>query len=407
MWLISKSVGRIFGQSAFPQNKMQKKLLNFLKLTFPKFFRAVFALRDWAKTLPVRLKIFALQRSETGLAIAYLSPHFPKPPVSRSEFAHGGAVKLTYLAENLPHQFPLANVLYAVSSVAHPLQIKVLETAKRKGLKIVVNQNGVAFPAWDGVNYEASNRSLKQLISFANFIIYQSQFCKDSAERYIYPPDVPSEVIYNPVDTRLFSPDACPAKPEALTLLLGGNQYEKYRLELALRTLKALHRDMPDAKLIVTGNLWLPRDEAEAWTKQALLEMNLNEHVIFTGTYAQTDAPALYSQAHLLLHTKYADPSPGLVLEAMALGMPVVHLDNGGVPELVGDAGIGVHVEHDWNKINLPDPQAMADAVLRVYARREEFSQKARQRAVDLFSLEKFVARHKEIFEKVLGDSHR
>ena len=374
-----------------------------LKRTFPKFFRAVFALRDWVKTFPLRLKIFPLQRSETGLAVAYLSPHFPKPPVSRSEFAHGGAVKLTYLAENLPHQFPLANVLYAVSSVAHPLQIRVLETAKRKDLKIVINQNGVAFPAWDGANYEVSNRSLKQLISFADFIIYQSQFCKDSAERYISPPDVPNEIIYNPVDTRLFSPEVCSAKPETLTLLLGGNQYEKYRFELALQTLKALHHDVPDAKLIVTGNLWLPRDEAEAWTKRALQDMSLTEHVIFTGTYAQTDAPTLYSQAHLLLHTKYADPSPGLVLEAMALGIPIVHLDNGGVPELVGDAGIGVHVEHDWDKINLPNPQAMADAVMQVYARREEFSQKARQRAVDLFSLEKFVAKHKEIFEKVLN----
>lgn len=382
---------------------MLRNLLNSLKRTFPKFFRAVFVLQDWVKTISIRSKIIVLEKSDIGIAVAYLSSHFPAPPVSRSEFAHGGAVKLTYLAENFPHHFPSANLLYAVSSVAHPLQMEILQTAKRKGLQIVVNQNGVAFPAWEGANYEDSNRSLRQLISFADFIIYQSQFCKDSAERYIFPPDVPNEIIYNPVDTRLFSPDACPAKPVTLTLLLGGNQYEKYRLELALQTLKALHREIPNAKLIVTGNLWLPRDEADAWTKQTLHDMNLKEHVTFTGTYAQTGAPALYSQAHLLLHTKYADPSPGLVLEAMALGMPVVHLDNGGVPELVGDAGIGVHVEHDWNKINLPDPQAMADAVLQVYARREEFSQKARQRAEDLFSLEKFVAKHKEIFEKVLS----
>ena len=217
---------------------------------------------------------------------------------------------------------------------------------------------------------------------------------------------MPNEIIYNPVDTRLFSPDACPARPKTLTLLLGGNQYEKYRLELALQTLKALHRSMPNAKLIVTGNLWLPRHEAEAWTKQTLKEMNLTDHVTFAGTYTQADAPALYSQTHLLLHTKYADPSPGLILEALALGMPVVHLDNGGVPELVGDAGVSVHVEHDWNKINLPSPQAMADAAMQVYARHEEFSQKARQRAVDLFSLEKFVTRHKDIFEKVLGENH-
>lgn len=385
---------------------MSKYLLNSLKRTFPNIFRAVFRLRDWVKTIPARSKLSALQKNELGIAVSYLSANFPNPPALRSEFAHGGSVKLTYLAENFPHHFPAANLLYAVSSVAHPLQAEILETAKRKGLKIVVNQNGVAFPAWDSDNYEASNLSLKRSIGFADFIIYQSQFCKDSAERYISPPDMPNEIIHNPVDARLFSPNACPAKPETLTLLLGGNQYEKYRLELALQTLKALHRNDPNAKLIVTGNLWLPRDEAETWTKQTLRDMNLAEHVTFTGTYAQTDAPALYSQAHLLLHTKYADPSPGLVLEAMALGMPVVHLDNGGVPELVGDAGIGVHVEHDWDRINLPDPQAIADAVMQVYARREEFSQKARQRAVDLFSLEKFVTRHKEIFEKVLGDSH-
>lgn len=380
-----------------------RNLLNSLKRTFPKFFRVVFALRDWVKTVPARSKLSALQKSDSGLAVAYLSPRFPNPPAARNEFAHGGAVKLTYLAENFPHRFPAAGLLYAVSSVAHPLQREILEAAKSRGLKIIVNQNGVAFPAWAGDNYEDANRSLKQLISFADFIVYQSRFCRDSAGRYISPPDVSSEIIYNPVDTRLFSPDAGSAKPQAVTLLLGGNQYEKYRLELALQTLQTLHQDIPNAKLIVTGNLWLPPDEAESWTKQALRDMNLTEHVTFTGTYAQIDAPALYSHAHLLLHTKYADPSPGLVLEAMALGMPVAHLDNGGVPELVGDAGIGVHVEHDWNKINLPSPQAMAEAVMQVYSRREEFSQKARQRAVDLFSLEKFVARHKEILEKVLS----
>ncbi len=91
------------------------------------------------------------------------------------------------------------------------------------------------------------------------------------------------------------------------------------------------------------------------------------------------------------------------MLEALALGLPVVHLTNGGVPELVAEAGIGVHVRHDWNRITLPAPQDMADAVMQVYARRDEYSQLARQRAVESFSLEKFVARHKEIFEKVLS----
>lgn len=381
---------------------MLRMLFNTIKRRFPRFFKRVFQLRDAILTIPQRLQTLRFRRSNTHLSVAYLSGRFPKPPAQRNEFAHGGSVKLTYLAEVFPHHFPSANLLYAVSSVAHSLQMEILAKAKRRGLKIIVNQNGVAFPAWNGPMYKATNRDLKKVIGFADFIIYQSQFCKESAERYISPPNVPNEIIYNPVDTRLFSPDACSAKPEVLTLLLGGNQYEQYRLELALLTLQALHRDVPNAKLIVTGKLWLPYHEAEIWTKQALKEMNLVDHVIFTGTYTQPEAPMLYSQAHLLLHTKYADPSPGLVLEALALGMPIVHLNNGGVPELVGDAGMGVSVEHDWDKINLPTPQAMAEAVMQVHVRRSEYAQKARQRVLDNFSLERFVARHVEIFFKVL-----
>jgi len=383
--------------------KITRQFIYSLKLRFPRLYQWLIRRYVELFNFPTRLQLVRLKKGRIDYSIAYLSARFPMPPSSRSEFVHGGAVKLTYLAESFPHQFPTANLLYAVSSVGHPLQEYILAQAKRKGLKIIVNQNGVAFPAWDGVNYMYSNLALEALIGYADFIIYQSQFCKDSAERYISPPDVSYEIIYNPVDTHLFLPDAFSTQPDSLTLLLGGNQYEQYRLELALKTLMALHREVPNAELIVTGKLWSPYHQAEAWVKKFLREMRLSDHVTFTGTYTQSDAPALYSQAHLLLHTKYADPSPGLVLEALALGMPVVYLNNGGVPELVGDAGIGVHVEHDWERTNLPDPQTLADAVMQVYSQRAEYSQKARQRAVERFSLEKFLARHKEIFEKILG----
>lgn len=381
---------------------MLYQFLKSVKNKFPEFSQKIFNLRDKFIIFPLWLQIFKIRKNSNGLAITYVSENFPKPPALRNAFSHGGSVKLTYLAESFPHHFPKSNVLYAVSSVGHPLQKEILEKAKSSKIKIIINQNGVAFPAWEGTDYENTNHSLKKLINFADFIIYQSRFCKESAEKYISPPNVMNEIIYNPVDTRLFSPDVGSVKPEHLTLLLGGNQYEKYRLELALQTLKALHYDIPNAKLIITGKLWLPHYVSEEWTKRILGTMGLTNHVIFTGTYTQTNAPLIYSQAHILLHTKYADPSPGLVLEAMAMGIPVVHLNNGGVPELVEDAGIGVQVEHSWDEINLPAPESMADAVVQIYKQKEKFSQIARQRATGLFSLEKFIAKHKEVFENIL-----
>lgn len=382
---------------------MLRNLLDFLKRTFPGLFGMIFRARDFILIhLPAWLNIVRIRRSNsTGSEVFYLTTRFPKRPATRSEHAHGGSVKLTYLAETFPHYFPSANLAYIVTTVGHPLQNEILEAAKRKGLKTIVNHDGVAFPAWAGDQYIEFNRVSKRILDRADFIVYQSRFSKLSADLYLSPPNVPHEIVYNPVDVHHFTPQAV-KKPQDLTLLLGGNQYEKYRLELALQTLHSLLRLVPTARLIVTGGLWLPYREAEEWTAQALKEMNLTDHVEFIGKYTQADAPRLYSRAHLLIHTKYADPCPGLIPESLGCGLPVVHVGNGGVPELVEEAGVGVPVEHSWKQINLPEPQKMAEAVLHVYENLNDYSQRARQQA-QKFALEKFVARHKDIFAKVLA----
>lgn len=383
--------------------KMLKNLLKYFKHRFPGFFRIAFSTRDWILTFPAHIQLLQFKKKQGSLALAYLGPAFPRGPSLRNEFVYGGAVKLTYLAETFPHCFPGANLLYAVSSVGHPLRQEILNTAQKKGLKIIVNQNGVAFPAWDGANFERTNQELKKLINCADFIVYQSRFCKDAAERYISPPQVPHAIIYNPVDTRFFRPDSCSVKPQKFTLLLGGNQFKKYRLELALQTLQAVRQELPEVELIITGKLWQPHDEALNWVKQKLRAMNIQDCVKFTGPYTQAQAPEIFSQAHVLLHTQYADSSPGLVLEALSCGLPVIYLNNGGVPELVGPAGIGVLLDHSWDVINLPTPEKMAEAVLLAYDNVKYFSEAARQRAVEHFSLEKFVSQHAEIFSRVLA----
>src|SRR5262249_30621601 len=139
------------------------------------------------------------------------------------------------------------------------------------------------------------------------------------------------EVLYNAVDVEHFAPVDTPPDGSPV-LLLGGDQTQAYRLELALQTLARL----PEARLIVTGRL--------ASDPQPLLnELSLVDRVEVVGRYAQSEAPAIFRRAHLLLHTKVLDPCPSLVVEAMACGLPVVYAASGGTVELVGDeAGIGV-----------------------------------------------------------------
>jgi len=382
---------------------MLRNFLDSLKRAFPGLFGLIFRTRDLILIhIPAWTSIFRIRKSNAAEAeVFYLTTRFPKCPTTRIEHAHGGSVKLTYLSESFPHHFPAANLAYIVTTIGHPLHHEILENAKRKGLKFVVNHDGVAFPAWAGNQYLEFNRVSKRILDQADFIVYQSRFSRQSAELYLFPPNVPHEIIYNPVDTHHFSPQDV-RKPKELTLLLGGNQYEKYRLELALQTLHALLKLVPNVRLIVTGNLWLPYPEAWDWTTRTLKEMGLTDHVEFVGKYTQAEAPLLYSRAHLLLHTKYADPCPGLIPESLGCGLPVVHVGNGGVPELVEEAGISVPVEHSWERINLPEPHEMAQAVILVFNDLKRYSHAARQQA-QKFALEKFVARHKEIFEKVLA----
>lgn len=125
------------------------------------------------------------------------------------------------------------------------------------------------------------------------------------------------------------------------------------------------------------------------------------DRVEFVGPYSQANAPALLQRAHILLHTKYNDPCPGLVVEALASGLPVVYSASGGVPELVGeDAGVGIPVESTFDRTIPPDAAALADGVERVMASLHAYSLAARQRAVQRFDIEPWLARHAEVFER-------
>lgn len=373
-----------------------------LKRMFPFFFRILFAVQRRLINGFATWRISRLRKAASGISISYLSENFPDRPASRQEYTHGGAVKMTYLAESFSHAFPSANILYTVSSVGYWAKPQLVANAKRKKLKIVVNQNGVAYPAWHGAGWEDANESLKQVLDQADYILYQSRFCQDGAERFLSPPNVPAEIVYNPVDIQHFVPIPLSDRPKNLTLLLGGNQYEQYRFELAIRVFREVLDRVPEARLLVTGTLWLSEQDAMVAAQRLVKDLKLDDRVIFVGTYNQEQAPLIFAQAHILLHTKYNDPSPTIVLEAMSSGLPVVYIKNGGVPELVGDAGIGLPVENSWEQIHLPDPTEIGMAVLDVMSRYQEFSSLARERAVTHFSLETFVAKHRQIFEKVL-----
>ena len=335
-------------------------------------------------------RLLVAGRAKPGVRVFYGHDLVPAP----GERAAGGTAKAQKLASRFPNRPTDFSILYLGTTWLPRDLGPLLRIARRRGARIVVNQDGVAYPGWAGDRVDALNEPLREALFAADHIVYQSEFSRLSASLYLGEPDAPSEVLYNAVDVVHFTPAQSPPAGGPV-LLLGGDQTQEYRLELALRTLAALTPQQPDAQLLVTGRL-------VSEIAPLVDALGLAGRVHLVGGYDQRDAPSVFHRAHLLLHTKVKDPCPTLVVEAMACGLPVVHPASGGTVELVADdAGIGVPHPDTWEHDVPPAPEELADAVERVLGDLPAYSAAARARAVERFSLEPWLARHAEIFERL------
>jgi glycosyltransferase involved in cell wall biosynthesis len=339
-----------------------------------------------------RRALLAAGPAEPGrVAVYYGVARLP----ARDAPVHGGAVKFQELHDVLPNTASF-NVLYLGSSTVPTDADELVAVARRRGAAFVWNQDGVAYPAWHGPGWERTNEPIGRALHAADHVFFQSAFCKLSADRFLGERHDSWEILHNPVDTRRFTPVPRPERPP--TLLLGGNQYQRYRFETALQTLALLP---PEWRLVVSGAIsWSP-DRALAHREAARLleEARLGDRVELVGTYTQAEAPDLLRRADVLLHPKVSDPCPTIVLEAMASGLPVVYSATGGTPELVGaDAGVGVPGELDWEADRPPAPERLAAGVEEVVARLAVYAEAARACA-ERFDLRPWIERHREVFE--------
>lgn len=326
----------------------------------------------------------------SGTRVFYGHDRVPGPgePVS------GGSAKIQRLATRFPNH-PIGFTVVYLGSNWMPRDLRaLLWLARRRDLPLVVNQDGVGYPAWAGAETAAVNRPLEMLLAAADHVLYQSEFCKRSADDWLAEPRGSWEVLHNAVDVDRFVPAERPL-PGGPMLLLGGDQTQAYRLELALDTLAELRGEHPDAQLLVTGHVVVPVEPLVA-------TRGLEGRVHFLGRYSQDDAPAIFRRAHVLLHTKVNDPCPSVVVEALASGLPVVYAASGGVPELVDEhSGIGVPHPAGYERDEPPPPEALAAAVTRVLADLPTYSAAARRRAVERFSLDPWLDRHAALFARL------
>ena len=146
---------------------------------------------------------------------------------------------------------------------------------------------------------------------------------------------------------------------------------------------------VPDARFLIVGAAAFGKIDTdyEAGLRRRVTELGLHDHVVFTGH--RNDVRGIMSCCDALVHTSVQPEAFGLaVVEAMALGKPIVATRLGGVPEFVDDGRTGRLVQPG-------DPSALAEAVvdiLRQYGVSRSMGAEAKRGVAERFSLDKSVS---------------
>ena len=94
---------------------------------------------------------------------------------------------------------------------------------------------------------------LRRAVQSADHVVYQSAFSKRSSDVFLGEPSGSWEILPNAVDVERFTPGTPPI--DGPVVLLGGDQTQAYRLDLALETFRHVLGAHPTARLLVSGRL--------------------------------------------------------------------------------------------------------------------------------------------------------
>ena len=152
----------------------------------------------------------------------------------------------------------------------------------------------------------------------------------------------PTEVIPNPleIDDYKFS-----RRHKVRPRLLYVRSFDRiYNPGLAVKILADLLPEQPDAALCMVGP---DKDGTRARVEALAEDLGVIERVRFTGKLAPSVWRDLSEDYDIFVNTTDVDNTPLSVLEAMALGLPVVSTSVGGLRYLVTDGVDGFLVERD------------------------------------------------------------
>lgn len=195
--------------------------------------------------------------------------------------------------------------------------------------------------------------------------------------------------LWNGVDLDRFEYRGPSAEPVAISVARLSPEKDFATL---LRATWILIKDRPDFRLKLVG------DGAERQKlEQLAAELNLTDHVEFLGE--RSDVSKLLPQAGFFVSSSRTEGISLTLLEAMAVGLPVVTTRVGGNPEIVVEGKTGRLVSP-----NSPEEMALA---MRDLLKDQEgwpvYGELARQRVEQHFNVRNMVRQYEDLYRELLG----
>lgn len=158
-----------------------------------------------------------------------------------------------------------------------------------------------------------------------------------------------------------------------------------------------------EARFLIVGSSFISRDGGivEDTAYRSELErraagLGLGRRVVFTGM--RLDVPELLSESSVSVLPSLSEGLPNVLLESMAMGVPVIATRVGGNPEIIEDGRTGLLVPPR-------DPEALGRAICLLLENRQmaaAFGQAGSRRVTEEFSLNRMVSETERLYQRLL-----
>ncbi len=212
----------------------------------------------------------------------------------------------------------------------------------------------------------------------------------------------PIYTIYHGLDTRQFAPRATAVEePAAPVLLAVGRLVEKKGFPFLIEACRLLKDRGYQFQCQLIGGAGPCAQQVAS----LIHELGLEDTVVMRPAVTQEELRQVYQQATLftlpcqIAENNDRDGIPNVLVEAMAVGLPVVSTNISGIPELI---------EHGVSGLLAPqkDARALAEAIAELFAApalRQKLGSAAREKVCRLFNAEANVLELHRLFLACLG----